>query len=115
MAYKINTTMKDALKLAGGGLVGAGVALLLAPRSGKATRKEIAHFARTTGNAADRATRRLVATVGDVAASVEKKASGLLYEGREMAHGARRELLAVVEKGQNQLDRQRHRLSRMIG
>lgn len=115
MAYTINTTVKDALKFAGGGIVGAGVALLLAPRTGKATRREIVRFARNTGGEADRAARDLAATVADVAATVEKKASGLVHEGRAMTREARRELLAAMEKGQERLDRQRHRLARMIG
>ena len=115
MAYKINTTMKDALKLAGGGLVGAGVALLRAPRTGKATRKEIDRFARTAGNKTDEAAHELVATLSRLVATVEKKASGVLHEGREMTREARRELLAAMEKGQGQMDKQRRRLARMIG
>jgi hypothetical protein len=90
MAYKINTTIKDALKLAGGGIVGAGVALLLAPRTGKETRKEIVRFARTAGRKTDRAAHELGFTLAEFAST-------------------------VGEKGRKQLDKQRHRLARRIG
>ena len=81
MAYKINATIKDALKLAGGGIVGAGVALLFAPRTGKETRREIVHFARNAGRKTDRAAHELGITLADFASTVEKKATGFLHEG----------------------------------
>jgi gas vesicle protein len=84
MAYKINTTIKDALKLAGGGIVGAGVALLLAPRTGKETRKDIIRFAKTAGRKTDRAAHELGYTLSDFASTVAEKGSGMLHEGREM-------------------------------
>ncbi len=81
MAYKINSTIKDALKLAGGGIVGAGVALLFAPRTGKETRRNIVHFARTAGRKADWAANDLDITLDDFTPTGGRKASGLLNEG----------------------------------
>jgi len=42
MAENNNSAMVGALMLVAGGIIGAGVALLFAPQSGKRTRKEIA-------------------------------------------------------------------------
>jgi len=115
MAHKISTTMKDALKVAGGGLVGAGFALLLAPRAGKEMRREIVSFARTAENKTEKAAHELIASVADFAETVENKASGLLHDGRKMTRDARKELLTAIDKGRGRLDKQRHRIARMIG
>ncbi|HEX9079820.1 MAG TPA: YtxH domain-containing protein [Desulfuromonadaceae bacterium] len=115
MAHKINTTMKGALTFAGGGILGAGVALLLAPRSGRKTRKGLIRFASTVGSKTERTANELVSTLTDLAATVEKKTSGLLRGGREMSREARKGLLKAMDRGQDRLDRQRHRLARMIG
>ena len=70
MARKINTTMTDALMLVGGGVVGAGLALLLAPQSGKKSRKEITRFSRTVGRQGDKVIRNISENMSDFAERV---------------------------------------------
>jgi gas vesicle protein len=74
--------MTDTLMVAGGGLLGAGVALLLAPCSGRKTRREIARFTRTTGEKAEKAVHELASNVAGYAGSVGEKASKVLKSGR---------------------------------
>ena len=54
MGRRLNTTMTDALMLVGGSVVGAGLALLLAPQSGKSCRKEIARFGKNVSKQSDK-------------------------------------------------------------
>jgi gas vesicle protein len=81
MARRDNAVM-DALMFAGGSLLGAGVALLFAPRSGRDTRREIARLARTTGEKAERITHDFAGNIADFAGSVGDKASSMINSGR---------------------------------
>ena len=74
---------------------------MLAPRTGRKTRRDIIRFAGTAESTAGRTAQKLVATLADLAAKVEKKSSGLLHEGRVMTREACRELLTTMEKGQD--------------
>jgi gas vesicle protein len=70
MARKMNTSMSDALMLVGGGVVGAGLALLLAPQSGKKSRKEITRLSRTVGRQGDKVIRNISENMSDFAERV---------------------------------------------
>ncbi|UFS68542.1 YtxH domain-containing protein [Geomonas sp. RF6] len=70
MDRKTNETMVDALILLGGGVLGAGLALLFAPQSGQKSRKDIARFSRTVGRKSDLAMRKLADNVIDFADAV---------------------------------------------
>ena len=115
MARKYDNTMSDALKLVGGGIVGAGLALLLAPRTGKETRKDIVRFTKTVASKTDRAVHEFADEVTDFADSVGEKAQGMLHNGKEMTHDAKIGLLTALEKGRSRLAKQKHRLAKMIG
>lgn len=115
MAHKGNNTMADALKLVGGGIVGAGLALLLAPRPGKETRKNIVRYAKTMGSKTDKTVHEFADNIADFADTVGEKASFILRNGQEMTHDAKKELLTAIENGQVRLEKQKHRLARMIG
>ena len=73
MAYRGSNTMTDALMLVGGGILGAGLALLFAPYSGEKSRKKIRKFGRMMGNKSDRMLRSVSGfadTVGGRASKV---------------------------------------------
>jgi gas vesicle protein len=114
MARKDTNTMTDALKIVGGGIIGAGLALLLAPRTGKETRKEIVRFTKSMGSRTDKAVREFGDDITDFADSVGKKASRILHNGREMSWEAKEDMLTAIEKGRRRLEKQRHRLARLI-
>lgn len=90
MARRDNTVM-DAMMFAGGGLLGAGMALLFAPRSGRETRRDIARFARTTGEKADKIVHDFTGNVAEFTGLVGEKTSHMLDSGRSKLeeHGHR--------------------------
>ncbi len=107
--------MTGTLLLLTGAVLGAGVALLLAPQSGRQTRNDLARQARKTR-------RRIEGVAGDFADGVsglvdaiEQKAEVLLEQGKELAQESRHAVLDAVEEGQERLARQRERLGRLLG
>lgn len=115
MARKLNTTMTDALMLIGGGVVGAGVALLLAPRSGRETRKEIVRFGKTLGSKSDKAIHDFADNITDFADTVGEKGAAILHSGQNLTREGKKGILTAIEKGQDTLERQKRSLARMIG
>lgn len=114
MARRYNDTVTGTLMLVGGGIVGAGLGLLLAPRTGKQTRREIARLARTVGSKTDKAVRGLVGEVADLAETMGEKAAGIAHSGKEMSRKAGKELLSAFETGQKKLDKQKRRVAKML-
>ncbi|ACM22099.1 hypothetical protein Geob_3761 [Geotalea daltonii FRC-32] len=108
-------TMADALMLVGGGIVGAGLALLLAPKTGKDTRKDIVRMARTVGSKTDKVVHEFADNVSELADTIGEKASSILSSEVDLAPESKKELLAAIERGQVKLEKQRQRLARLIG
>src|SRR3990172_7945631 len=71
MSIRDNGIFVGALTLAGGAIIGAGIALLFAPRSGKNSRREIALTTRKAGRRMKRAARDISDGVSGVVDSVE--------------------------------------------
>ena len=115
MARRDNETMTNALMLVGGGIVGAGLGLLFAPRTGKQTRRDIARLARDVGRKTDKAVHSFADNVTDLAETAGKKAAGMVRSGKEMTHTAKKELLAAFERGEKGLKRQTRRMASMMG
>lgn len=80
MAHKVGNTMADALMLVGGGVVGAGLALLFAPYAGTKSRKKIARFGRSMSNKSEKAIRTFTGGVTDFAEAVGAKAGGVMHK-----------------------------------
>jgi len=118
MSDRENNAVVGALMLVAGGLLGAGIALLYAPQSGEKTRKGLVRYAK-------RAQRRTVEAVeavedfseqvSDMAESVGERASEILEKGKDMAYGAKKSLLKAIQDGESRLEKERARLSKMIG
>jgi gas vesicle protein len=102
-----------ALLILAGGIVGAGVALLLAPQSGQRTRKDIVRYAKRTKNRANDAVDDLSATVSDLVDTIGDKTDDLLEKGKVVAGGARKDLIRMIEEGAARLEQFRTKLSRM--
>jgi gas vesicle protein len=79
MARKLDNVMTGALFLVGGGIVGAGMALLLAPQSGKKSRKEISRFSRSMGKQSDKVIRNISESMSDFAERVGGMTEGMLH------------------------------------
>ncbi len=109
-----NSAMVGALMLVAGGIIGAGVALLFAPQSGKRTRKDIARFAKKTKHKAEDAVDSFTDTLSDLVETVGDKASDILDQGKDMAYDAKKEVLRAIEDGQARLEKQRAKLAKLI-
>jgi gas vesicle protein len=107
MSMRDNGIFVGALTLSGGAMIGAGIALLFAPRSGKNTRKEIALTTRKAGRRMKRAAREISDGVSGVVDSVENVTADFLAKGREVAYGVRRKLRDTLEAGEAMLIRQK--------
>jgi gas vesicle protein len=62
-----------AVALLAGALLGAGVALLFAPQSGRKTRRDIRHFAEKVGNKAEAARIELRHSINNIIEDAEEK------------------------------------------
>ena len=82
MAQKINNNTTDALFLIGGGIVGAGLALLLAPRSGRETRREIVRLGRHLEIKRAEAINGFADTVADFSETIGEKVTGIIRSGQ---------------------------------
>ena len=113
-----NHAMVGALLLLAGGTLGAGIALLYAPQSGEKTRKELLRYGkkarRRTQEAVD-AVADFTEQVTDMAETVGERASEILENGKDMAYVAKKGLLKAIQEGEARLEKERARLSKMIG
>ena len=104
-----------ALMLVAGGIIGAGVALLFAPQSGKRTRRDIARFSRKVKDQAADAVEEFAESVHDMVDSVSDKAADLLDKGKDLAHSAKKDVLKAIEDGQVKLEKEKSRLAKLLG
>ena len=115
MADNNNRVTAGALMLVAGGIIGAGLALLFAPQSGKRTRKDIARLAKKTKYKAEDIVESFVVTVSEMADAVGDKAADILDQGKDLAHDAKKELLRALEDGQSKLEKQRAKFANRPG
>lgn len=102
-----------ALLVLAGGIIGAGLTLLLAPQSGKKTRRDISKYARRVKTRAGEAADDLSDTINDLVESIGDKTDELVEKGRDVAGGARKDLIRLIEEGAARLEKFRTKLSRM--
>lgn len=85
-----------------GGLVGAGVALMAAPWSGKETRKRIGDFAEDVKGRAE-----------CYAGLAKGKATSAIGQGKEFLHEKKRVITTAIEAGKDAYKREKQRLARV--
>ncbi len=115
MAENNKNALVGALFLVAGGIIGAGVALLFAPQSGKATRKDISRFAKKAKRRAEDVVDDFSDNVSRIVDVVSDTAEDILDKGKDLAYDAKKDLLRAFEKGQEKLEKQRSKLARLIG
>ena len=76
-----------ATALIAGALLGAGIALLFAPQSGRKTRRKIRQFAETAGNRVQAARTELQHSVDNIIGDVEEKLQAGLASGMNWTEG----------------------------
>lgn len=114
MEHKGSGIGTGTLLLVAGALLGAGVALLLAPKSGRETRKDIARYAKKAGRRAEGVVGDFAESVSGMVEEVGSRAADILDKGKDMARDKKKELLHVIEDGQKRLERERAKLEKLI-
>lgn len=102
-----------ALLVFAGGVIGAGLALLVAPQSGSRTRKDIVRYSKKAGRRADEVVDDLAANVSNLVETIGEKTGDLLEKGKDVASGARKDLIRIIEEGASKLEKFRTLLTRM--
>jgi gas vesicle protein len=113
MECRDNKVAAAALLIVAGGILGAGLALLLAPQSGRRTRRDISRYAGRVKTRADEAVEDLTTNINDLVESIGEKTDELVEKGKDVAGGARKDLMRLIEEGASRLERFRTKLSRM--
>lgn len=113
MEERDNKVAAAALLIVAGGIIGAGLALLLAPQSGSKTRKDIFRYSRKVRNRADEAVDDLASNVNNLVDAIGEKTDELVEKGKDVAGGARKDLIRLIEEGASKLEKFRSILSRM--
>lgn len=75
--------------LAIGGLIGAGAALLLAPQSGKKTRRDILHLGKVAKNKSERVLLDVSHKTSHMIDSISERLQDQVYRGQQLADGAK--------------------------
>lgn len=102
-----------ALLIFAGGVIGAGLALLFAPQSGTRTRKDIVRYTKKVRNRADEVVDDLASNVNNLVETIGDKTEELVEKGKDVAGGARKDLIRLIEEGASKLEKFRTILSRM--
>ena len=109
----------DATKIGGailiGGLIGAGIALLYAPKSGRKTRKDIVRAARRAKNSTADLIEDTIDDVNDFINDLKEKASDMADQGTDLTDKAKKEIMAILEQGQKAIDKQKQKFSEALG
>jgi gas vesicle protein len=103
-----------ALLVVAGAILGAGAALLFAPRSGRETRRDITRFARKASRKVEGVAGEVVGSVAGMVDAVEEKAEELLEKGKDLSRESREAVLDALNEGQERLGRQRDRLAKLL-
>jgi len=107
--------MVGGIMLVAGGLLGAAVALLYAPQSGKQTRRDLSRYRRKLTRQAEDIVDDFAGNVHGMMDSIGEKAEDILDKGKDLAHEAKVELVRILDEGQARLEKQKERLSKIIG
>lgn len=91
-----------------GAMVGAGLALLFAPHSGKKTRRDIARFAKKTSDRAEDLASNLMESLSDLVDEISEKTSDALTKGKDLSADAKKEILKTF-------DRQKEKVEKILG
>jgi gas vesicle protein len=109
-----DNVMMGALLVLAGAILGAGAALLFAPQPGRATRKDIARYARKTSRKLEGVAGEVAESVAGMADAVEEKAEEFLEKGKDLSKESLEAVLTALSEGQERLGRQRDRLAKLL-
>jgi gas vesicle protein len=109
----------DAKKIAGaflvGGIIGAFVALLYAPKSGRETRKDISKAARRIKKETVDLVDDTIRGINDFTSDVKDKVTDIIERGVEVTDHAKKEIIKNFEHGQKVIEKQKKRIIEYFG
>jgi len=109
----------EARKIAGafliGGLIGAGFAVLYAPKSGRETRKDISKAAQRIRHDAVELVDDTVQTVHEFVTEVKERATEIIERGIELSETAKKDVIKSFEHGQKMIEKQKKRIVEGLG
>lgn len=109
----------DSTKIAGafilGGLVGAFIALIYAPKAGRETRKDISRTAKRIKKQAGDLVEETIETVNNIIDEVKDRATDIIDRGTELSDGAKKEIVTTFEQGQKLIEKQKNRIAKALG
>jgi gas vesicle protein len=110
---------EDEKKIAGaflaGSLIGAAVAILYAPKSGRETRRDISKKARRIKNSAVDLIDETIEDVHEFTSNLQGKTEDIIEHSKSLSDKAKKEVIAALERGQLSIEKQRKRLKDAIG
>jgi gas vesicle protein len=115
MDERNDDVMVGAMLVLVGAIIGAGAALLLAPQSGRKTRRDISRYARKTSKIVEGVAGEVVGSVAGMAEAVEEKAEEILEKGKDLTKESLEAVVEALNEGQQRLGRQRDRLAKLLG
>jgi gas vesicle protein len=98
-----------------GGLIGAGIALLYAPKSGRETRKDISKAAKKIKRDSVELVEDTIQSVDEFVGEVKERASDIIERGVELSETAKKEVVRSLEYGQKIIEKQRKRIIEGLG
>ena len=98
-----------------GGLLGAGFALLYAPKSGRQTRKDISKTARRIKKETVHLVEDAIDSVNDFTGDMKDKVSDLIDRGKELSDDAKKEIVRNLDHGQKVIEKQKKRIVDAMG
>lgn len=111
--YRDSTRVAAAFLI--GGMVGAGIALLYAPKSGKDTRKDITKAARRIKKDTVEMVDDTIESINDFVGDMKNKVSDIIDQGIELSDNAKKEIISSFEQSQDAIEKQKKRLLKTLG
>ena len=98
-----------------GGAIGAVIALLYAPKSGKQTRRDISKKARRIKRETVDLVEDTIDNIHDFASDMKDKVSDIIDKGKDLSDSAKREVIKNLEQGQKAIEKQKKRIVEALG
>jgi Gas vesicle protein len=97
-----------------GAVVGASVALLFAPQTGKKTRRQIADYSKKAGTRAQHFVTDIAESMDDVLKDVLQMSGQGIEKGKDFSNRALSEVLDVLDAGKKYIEDERAKLNKML-
>jgi gas vesicle protein len=98
-----------------GGVIGAALALLYAPKSGSETRNDISRTARRIKKNSADLIEETIDEVNEFASDLKERATNIIEQGMDLSDKAKKEIAVTLQNGQKAIEKQRKRLTEAFG